>query len=229
MPRLISAWEQDADTPRIELGRQHLSGEQRSLVQVVQHSADHLLALVNDVLDYERLEAGEVRLDAIEFSLRDLAGSAIGMFGAQAKAKQLSLSLDLAEGLPDAWIGDPTRLRQVLCNLLSNSIKFTPPDGRVVLRVASAATPQGGSAVSFEVVDSGPGITADAQVRLFQPYRQGDASIARRFGGTGLGLSICKELLRLMKGSIEVESQPGAGSTFRVAVPLCEPTAKGNS
>ena len=165
------------------LDRQHMSGEQRALVQAVQHSADHLLALVNDVLDYERLEAGEVRLDAIEFSLRELAGSAVEMFGAQAKAKQLSLSLDLMEGLPDVWIGDPTRLRQVLCNLLSNAIKFTPPHGRVVLRVASAATPEGGSAVCFEVVDSGPGITADAQLRLFQPYGQGDASIARRFGG----------------------------------------------
>ena len=209
------------------LDRQHMSGEQRALVQAVQHSADHLLALVNDVLDYERLEAGEVRLDAIEFSLRELTGSAVGMFAAQAEAKQLSLSLDLMEGLPEVWIGDPTRLRQVLCNLLSNAIKFTPPHGRVVLRVAGAATPEGGSAVCFEVVDSGPGITADAQVRLFQPYGQGDASIARRFGGTGLGLSICKELLRLMKGSIEVESQPGAGSTFRVTVPLVRASREG--
>ena len=202
------------------LGRQQLGGEHRALVQAMQHSADHLLALVNDVLDYERLEAGAVRLDAIEFSLRDLTGSAVAMFGAQAEAKQLSLSLDLTDGLPDAWVGDPTRLRQVLCNLLSNSIKFTPQQGRVVLRVASAPTPRGGAVVCFEVVDSGPGITADARERLFQPYGQGDASIARRFGGTGLGLSICKELLRLMKGSIEVESEPGVGSTFRVAVPL---------
>jgi hypothetical protein len=89
------------------------------------------------------------------------------------------------------------------------------------LRVASAVTPEGGSIVRFEVVDSGPGITADAQVRLFQPYGQGDASIARRFGGTGLGLSICKELLRLMKGSIEVESQPGAGSLFALPCRWC--------
>jgi CheY-like chemotaxis protein len=126
----------------------------------------------------------------------------------------------VTEGLPDGWIGDPTRLRQVLCNLLSNSIKFTPPHGRVVLSVAGAATEDGASAVCFEVADSGPGITADAQVRLFHPYGQGDASIARRFGGTGLGLSICKELLSLMQGSIEVESQAGAGSTFRVVVPL---------
>jgi signal transduction histidine kinase/CheY-like chemotaxis protein len=209
------------------LGRQHLGGEQRALLQAVQHSADHLLALVNDVLDYERLEAGEVRLDAIEFSLRDLTGSAVEMFAAQAEGKPLSLSLDVIEGLPDVWIGDPRRLRQVLCNLLSNAIKFTSAHGRVVLRVASAATPQGGSVVRFEVVDSGPGITADAQVRLFQAYGQGDASIARRFGGTGLGLSICKELLQLMKGSIEVESQPGAGSTFRVAVPLVRADREG--
>jgi signal transduction histidine kinase len=164
------------------LDRQPMGSEQRSLVRVVQHSADHLLALVNDVLDYERLEAGEVRLDAIEMSLRDLASSAIGIFGAQAEAKQVSLSLDLMDGLPDAWIGDPMRLRQVLCNLLSNAIKFTPAGGSVVLRVASAATTAGGSAVSFEVVDDGPGITADAKLRLFQPYGQGDASIARRFG-----------------------------------------------
>ena len=209
------------------LGRQQLGGEQRALVQAVQHSADHLLALVNDVLDYERLEAGEVRLDAIEFSLRDLTGSTVQMFVAQAEGKQLSLSLDLIEGLPDFWIGDPTRLRQVLCNLLSNAIKFTPAHGRVVLRVASTATLEGGSVVRFEVVDSGPGITAEAQVRLFQPYGQGDASIARRFGGTGLGLSICKELLRLMKGSIEVESEPGAGSIFRVAVPMARAHREG--
>ena len=175
---------------------------------------------MNDVLDYERFAAGEVRLDAIEFSMRDLTGSAVGMFSAQAGAKQLSLSLDLMEGLPDVWIGDPTRLRQVLCNLLSNAIKFTPAHGRVVLRVAGPATPEGGSAVCFEVMDSGPGIAADAQVRLFQPYGQGDASISRRFGGTGLGLSICKELLQLMSGTIEVESPAGAGSIFRVTVPL---------
>jgi len=209
------------------LDRQPMGSEQRSLVRVVQHSADHLLALVNDVLDYERLEAGEVRLDAIEMSLRDLASSAIGIFGAQAEAKQVSLSLDLMDGLPDAWIGDPMRLRPVLCNLLSNAIKFTPAGGSVVLRVASAATTEGNTTVSFEVVDSGPGITADAQGRLFQPYGQGDASIARRFGGTGLGLSICKDLLRLMNGSIEVESRPGAGSTFRVAVPLLRPHREG--
>jgi signal transduction histidine kinase/CheY-like chemotaxis protein len=202
------------------LDRQHLDTEQRALVEAVQHSADHLLALVNDVLDYERLEAGEMRLDKVEFSLGELTGSAIGMFAAQAKAKQLSLSLELPKELDDIWIGDPMRLRQVLCNLLSNGVKFTPAQGRIVLRVAGGTLLEGRAALCFEVVDSGPGITGEAQARLFQPYEQGDPSIPRRFGGTGLGLSICKELLRLMNGSIEIESQPGRGSTFRVTVPL---------
>jgi signal transduction histidine kinase/CheY-like chemotaxis protein len=204
------------------LDRHQMGTEQRALVQSVQHSADHLLALVNDVLDYERLEAGEVRLDAIDFSLRELTTTAVEMFAAQAKTKQLSLTLDLQEGVPELWIGDPTRLRQVLCNLLSNAIKFTPAGGCVVLRVISAIAPEVGSGVCFEVVDSGPGIPTDSPGRLFQPYGQGDASITRRFGGTGLGLSICKELLRLMNGSIAVQSEPGAGCTFRVIVPLVQ-------
>ena len=186
----------------------------------MQHSADHLLALVNDVLDYERLEAGEVRLDAIEFSLRDLTGSAVGMFGAQAEAKQLSLSLDLMEGLPDVWIGDPTRLRQVLCNLLSNSIKFTPAHGRVVLRVRRCRDAGGWFRRVLRGDGQRPGDPsgcAGAAIPAVWTRRRIDRPPLR---GTGLGLSICKELLRLMNGSIEVESQPGAGSTFRVTVPL---------
>jgi CheY-like chemotaxis protein len=126
----------------------------------------------------------------------------------------------VAEGLHDLWIGDPMRLRQVLANLLSNAIKFTPAGGQVVLRVAGANASDGGSALSFELQDSGPGIAADVQARLFRPYEQGDDSIARRFGGTGLGLAICKELLRLMRGAIEVDSTPGGGATFRALVPL---------
>ena len=202
------------------LDREHMGGEQRALLEAVQHSADHLLQLVNDVLDYERLEAGELRLDAIEFSLREMAGSAVAMFGAQAKAKQLSLSLDLVEGLPDVWIGDPMRLRQVLCNLLSNSIKFTPPHGRVVLRVASAATPEGGTACASRwwtaARESRRMRSRGCSSHMGKATHRSPAASA----GPGLGLSICKELLRLMKGSIEVESQPGAGSTFRVTVPL---------
>ncbi len=202
------------------LGRKNVGAEQQSLVQAMQRSADHLLALVNDVLDHSRLEAREMRFDPIEFSLRDLTASALEMFGAVAQSKEIALRLDHDETIHDVWIGDPTRLRQVLANLLSNAVKFTPWRGQVVLRVSPAMAPGGGTALRFEVQDSGPGISAQTQARLFKPYEQGDASITRRYGGTGLGLSICKELLRLMQGTIEVESKLGVGSTFRVLVPI---------
>jgi CheY-like chemotaxis protein len=201
-------------------GRKNVGAEQQSLVQAMQRSADHLLALVNDVLDHSRLEAREMRFDPIEFSLRDLTASALEMFGAVAQSKEIALRLDHDETIHDVWIGDPTRLRQVLANLLSNAVKFTPWRGQVVLRVSPAMAPGGGTALRFEVQDSGPGISAQTQARLFKPYEQGDASITRRYGGTGLGLSICKELLRLMQGTIEVESKLGVGSTFRVLVPI---------
>ena len=209
------------------LGRQHMGGEQRALVQAVQHSADHLLALVNDVLDYERLEAGEVRLDAIEFSLRDLAGSAIGMFR-RAGRSQAALP---ASGL------DGRAARR----LDRRSDAIAP--GVVQL------------AVELDQVHSGPwprcaarGQCCDAGGRFRRVLRGGGqrpgdhsgcagaaipAVRARRridrppLRGTGLGLSICKELLQLMNGSIEVESQPGAGSTFRVAVPLVRANREG--
>jgi CheY-like chemotaxis protein len=142
------------------------------------------------------------------------------MFGAAALSKSITLQLEFDQQLPDVWIGEPTRLRQVLTNLLSNAVKFTQDRGRVTLRVAGARLSLGGSALRFEVQDSGPGISVPTQARLFRAFEQGDSSITRRFGGTGLGLSICKDLLRLMDGTIELESRPGEGSTFRVIVPL---------
>jgi signal transduction histidine kinase/ActR/RegA family two-component response regulator len=202
------------------IGRKSSNDEEQALVKAMQHSADHLLALVNDVLDHARLEAGEVRIEPIEFSLRELADSALGMFGAAALSKSITLQLEFDQQLPDVWIGEPTRLRQVLTNLLSNAVKFTQDRGRVTLRVAGARLSLGGSALRFEVQDSGPGISVPTQARLFRAFEQGDSSITRRFGGTGLGLSICKDLLRLMDGTIELESRPGEGSTFRVIVPL---------
>jgi signal transduction histidine kinase/CheY-like chemotaxis protein len=211
------------------LERQPLAEEPRALAQAMQRSAEHLLALVNDVLDHARLEAGAVRLAPQPFSVRELARGALEIFRAAAQDKRIVLELELDPTLHDQWLGEPTRLRQVLGNLLSNAIKFTPPQGRVGLRVGSAAAADGDSALSFEVLDDGPGIDAQAQARLFQPYEQGDASISRRYGGTGLGLAICRELLRLMQGTIEVDSMPGGGSRFRVVVPLprTEETAPG--
>lgn len=201
------------------LARLDLAQEQQTLVKAMERSVDHLLILINDVLDHARLEEGQVRLEAIEFSLRDLASGVIQMFTPAARSKGLGLTLAIADALPDAWVGDPTRLRQVLANLVSNAVKFTA-QGEVGLIVSSLAQGDSAPLLLFEVRDTGPGMPRSVQERLFIPYEQGDASISRHHGGTGLGLSICRELVTLMKGSIAVESAPGSGSLFRVAVPL---------
>jgi signal transduction histidine kinase/CheY-like chemotaxis protein len=203
------------------LSDQCRDSEQRALAQALQRSANHLLALVNDVLAHAQLEAGAVTLQAQAFSLRQLATNAVEMFSALATAKQLSLRLELPDATHDAWVGDPTRLLQVLSNLLSNAIKFTPAGGRVTLCVSAPTLPEGDTGtLHFAVKDTGPGIPPEVQARLFQPYTQGDESISRNHGGTGLGLSICKELLKLMQGEVSVTSQPRAGSVFLATVPL---------
>jgi signal transduction histidine kinase/CheY-like chemotaxis protein len=201
------------------LGRLELEDEQKSVVEAMEHSADHLLVLVNDVLDHARLEEGQVRLETIEFSLRDLVRGVAQMFMPAARSKGLDLRLTIADALPDLWLGDPTRLRQVLTNLLSNAVKFTAR-GEVELRASSLAPGDASPLLLLEVKDTGPGMSASVQERLFIPYEQGDASIARQHGGTGLGLSICRELVTLMKGTITVDSTSGSGSLFRVALPL---------
>jgi signal transduction histidine kinase/ActR/RegA family two-component response regulator len=201
------------------LTRLDLEEEQQSLIKAMERSADHVLSLVNDVLDHARLEEGQVRLEAIEFSVRDLVRGAVEIFTPAARSKRIELTPSMAELLPDVWVGDPTRLRQVLANLLSNAVKFTK-NGEVQLRVSSSAQRDSGALLQFEVKDTGSGMSPSVQERLFTPYEQGDASIARHHGGTGLGLSICLELVNLMNGTITVESARGSGSVFRVAVPL---------
>ncbi|CAG1019929.1 two-component system, sensor histidine kinase [Burkholderiaceae bacterium] len=201
------------------LARRDLEEEQQSVVKAMERSADHLLILVNDVLDHARLEEGQVQLEAIEFSLRDLLRGVVEMFMPAARSQGIGLTLAISDPLPDVWVGDPTRLRQVLTNLLSNAVKFTVR-GDVQLRVHSLAQGESDPLLLIEVKDTGPGMSRAVQERLFVPYQQGDASIARHHGGTGLGLSICRELVTLMKGTIAVESAPGSGSLFRVAVPL---------
>lgn len=201
------------------LARLDLAEEQQSLVKAMERSADHLLILVNDVLDHARLEEGQVQLEAIEFSLRDLVRGVIQMFMPSARSKGLALTQTIADAVPDAWVGDPTRLRQVLTNLLSNAVKFTT-QGDVRLSVSSLAHGDADQWLVLEVRDTGPGMSPSVQERLFIPYQQGDASVSRHHGGTGLGLSICRELVTLMRGSIAVESAPGSGSLFRVTLPL---------
>ena len=186
-----------------------LDRRQREYAEVIRTSADALLAVINDLLDYSKIEAGKLELECIEMELGAHVEEVASTFAAQAAAKDLELVVDLSAELPECVVGDPGRLRQALSNLVSNAIKFTDR-GEVVVRVRPAA----GDLIRFEVRDTGIGLAKDVLPRLFQPFTQADASTARRYGGTGLGLSIVKQLGELMGGEVGADSEPGRGSTF---------------
>ncbi len=194
--------------------RTTLDTRQKEWLKVAAGSGDALLRVVNQVLDYSRIEAGPQPLDLDTVALQPFAKETVTLFRARAEARQLALSTDLAPGLPPLVHADPQRLRQVLCNLLGNALEFTEA-GSVRLRVAP-----GPLGVRFSVHDTGCGIALDAQPRLFDPFYQVDQSDRRRHGGTGLGLAICRQLVAAMGGRIAVESVPGSGSIFHVDLPL---------
>jgi signal transduction histidine kinase/CheY-like chemotaxis protein len=193
---------------------------QARYARVGRDAADALMHVINDILDFSKIEAGKVEIEAIEFDLGHLVGSLLELLEPIAKAKGLRLASELPAGLPRRSAGDPTRLRQVLTNLISNAIKFTPA-GTVSVRAAigSGAT-EDPTVVRLEVVDTGMGIPADRLHRLFESFSQVDASTSRRFGGTGLGLAISKRLVELMGGQIGVRSEVGRGTTFWFTVRL---------
>ncbi|MDP1829585.1 MAG: ATP-binding protein [Archangium sp.] len=196
-----------------------LSEQQREYVDTVRACGEGLLALINDILDFSRLEAGKVQLESIPFSVRELAEDAVSVVAPQAHGKQLELTCRIASDVPAVAWGDPTRLRQVLLNLLANAVKFTAK-GAVEMKVT--CRPHGATdqvTLEFSVKDSGIGIAPEALPRLFSAFSQEDGSTTRRFGGSGLGLVICKGLTQLMRGGLEVASSP-EGSTFTVALPL---------
>ena len=196
-----------------------LEGEQRSYAATIQQSADALLAIVNDILDFSRVESGRLELEALTFDLKGLVAEVTELLAFQAGAKGLELAVAVDPSLPAGVVGDPGRLRQVLLNLGGNAIKFTPR-GRVALRVSRVGGGAGQVDLAFDVEDTGIGIPADRLPDLFNPFSQGDASMARRFGGTGLGLSISKRLVDLMGGTLSAASQEGAGSRFRILLTL---------
>jgi signal transduction histidine kinase/ActR/RegA family two-component response regulator len=195
------------------LSETSLDVEQHEYVEAIRTSGDALLLIINDILDFSKIEAGKVTLEIIGFNPRKVVGECLALVAAGAKTKNIQLVLECDDGIPNNLLGDPTRIRQVLLNLLSNALKFTTK-GVVSVRVF----PQDGSLVEplirFEVSDSGIGISRAAQGQLFQSFSQADTSTTRRYGGTGLGLAICKGLAELMGGSIGVESEPGNGSVF---------------
>ncbi|MCW7539121.1 PAS domain-containing protein [Aquabacterium sp. A7-Y] len=191
-------------------------------------AARKLLRVLNDILDFSKIEAGRLEVEQIRFSLHEVLENVVDVVGLQAAEKGLELVLDLPASLPAEHIGDPTRLAQVLTNLLANAVKFTE-QGRVTLRAQTLPAPvdTGPQRLRFEVSDSGIGLSEAQQAQLFQAFSQADTSMTRRFGGTGLGLVICRRLLELMGGEIGVESAPGTGATFWFELPLgrCLPAA----
>jgi len=201
------------------LQRTPLSTEQAPYVQNILLSGKSLLGIVNDVLDLSKIEAGEMGLECITFSLRDVSSSLQALFAEQARNKGLRLAMTPEATLPDALLGVPTRLRQILVNLLGNALKFTE-HGEVALSIQALPAPAGHCRLRFEVRDTGVGIAADVLPTLFAPFSQADASTTRRFGGTGLGLSITKHLVALMGGQVSVHSTPGEGSCFWVELPF---------
>ncbi len=212
-----------------------LTPEQRDYVATVRSSSEALLSIINDILDLSKIESGKLELDTAHFEIKACLQGVLDMFKIKARAKDIVLSYELAEGLSNEWIGDVARIRQILINLVGNAIKFTE-SGAVTVRVAIAdeasqetapnegpEQPANKKRLVFSVQDTGIGIDAQKQAQLFQVFSQADASITRRYGGTGLGLSICRRLTELMEGQIWVNSEAGVGTTFSFSLVLEQP------
>jgi signal transduction histidine kinase/CheY-like chemotaxis protein len=196
-----------------------LDDGQRRIVEVLDGSARSLLTVLNDVLDYSKIDAGKLRLESIDFRPDAVLGAVASLLAPAASARGNALAVRWPDGDVPALRGDPTRLRQLLVNLVGNAIKFTE---RGAITVTGRTRPIGDGRIelAIAVADTGVGIATDVLPTLFRPFQQADTSTTRRFGGSGLGLAICHQLVEAMDGTIEAESRPGRGSTFRFAVPL---------
>jgi len=190
-----------------------LNAEQKKCALIIKKSADALLGIINDVLDFSKIEAGKLELEEIDFDLHELLEETVAMFRQRAKAKGLELLLLIEEDVFRFLKGDPGRIRQILLNFLSNAVKFTAK-GEVFLRISVDSSSSDKTMLRFAVKDTGIGISAEDQKRLFQSFQQLDASTTRKFGGTGLGLVISKNLALMMHGDIGLESEKNVGSTF---------------
>jgi PAS domain S-box-containing protein len=206
------------------LRRGAVSEHQVSQLDKISDSAQHLLGIINDILDISKIEAGKLTIEATDFEPEKVVGHVINLMGERANHKGLELVADL-DHLPAMLRGDPLRLGQILLNFVSNAVKFTE-HGSVRLRCRLVAETERDLRVRFEVADTGIGITPEQRARLFQPFEQADSSTTRRYGGTGLGLVISKRLAELMGGEIGVDSEPGQGSRFWIEVPLSHSEAQ---
>ena len=187
--------------------------EQKEWTEIIRRSGEHLLGIISDILDFSKIEAGKVELESRPFSLRDCIESVMDLVAVDAAQKNVEMGYLMQAGVPDGIRGDVSRVRQVLLNLISNAIKFTPSGGQISIET-SAPEHDINQLILFAVKDTGIGITSEQRSRLFRPFTQADSSTTRTHGGTGLGLSISKHLVELMGGRIWVESEPDRGSTF---------------
>ena len=199
-----------------------LSADQRELAEVVRSSGEALLRIVNDILDFSKIEAQHVKLEIIEFNPTETVEDVVELLGKAADSKGVELTCLVKKEVPGLVQGDPSRLRQILTNLVSNAVKFTTDEGEIAVTASLEERGAGHVRLRFEVRDTGIGVSSVAQEYLFQPFRQADGSTTRKYGGTGLGLAISKRLVEMMGGEIGVRSAPGAGSTFWFTVQLEE-------
>ena len=196
-----------------------LSLEQQEYANIIRDSGDALLTIINDILDYSKIEAGQLEVEQQPFDVRECIETAMDLLSSRAAEKNLELAYVIEPTVPTTVVGDVTRVRQILVNLLSNAVKFTEK-GEVVLSLSAKSLEGAQSELQFVVRDTGIGIPADRMDRLFRSFSQVDASTTRKYGGTGLGLVICKRLCEMMNGSIRVESAVGEGSAFFVTLPV---------
>jgi PAS domain S-box-containing protein len=196
-----------------------LDAEQREYLEMVKASGESLLTVINDILDFSKIEAGMLTVDAIPFDLSDCLATTLKVLATRAHLKALELAYDIRPDVPTAVVGDPSRLRQIITNLIGNAIKFTD-HGEVVLIVEAETQTDHDAVLRFSVSDSGIGVPQEQQEAIFKPFIQADGSTTRRYGGTGLGLAISANLVALLGGRIWLESEAGTGSTFHFAVPF---------
>ena len=199
----------------------NLDEDQKEFATVIRSSGDALLALINDILDFSKIEANHIELEPVNFDLLSCIEEPIDILSGKAREKGLELCYDIASGLPESFLGDETRIRQILMNLLSNAVKFTEK-GKISLSVSAEPGESNIWQLKIDVTDTGIGMSPKGMSRIFKSFVQADQSTTRKFGGTGLGLAISKKLAELMGGDIAVSSREGEGTTFSFTVPLAE-------
>ncbi len=203
-----------------ELQQTQLTQEQREMLNIIEESSEHLIHIVNDILDFSKIKAGKIEVESIPFNLIEKVESAIDTFVAKAREKNIELKVDIDPYIPVELLGDPTKILQILTNLISNAIKFTVNEGSVVVSVDKLVESSSGVKVKFMVKDSGIGVESREKKIIFDAFSQADPSTSRKFGGTGLGLSISSQLVKRMGGKLELESEVGKGSLFHFTLNL---------